>query len=85
MGAVVQLAAPPIGYVGVELGRREVGVAQHLLHASEVRAALEEVRRERVAEEVRVDSLGLESRLLGELTQDQERTGACEAAAARAS
>ena len=56
----VQLAAPPIGYVGVELGRREVGVAEHLLDAPEIGAALEQMRREGVAQEVRVDALRLE-------------------------
>jgi hypothetical protein len=34
VGLEVQLAAPPIGYVRVELGRREVGVAEHLLDAA---------------------------------------------------
>jgi hypothetical protein len=30
----VQLATSPIGYVGVELGGREVGMAEHLLDAA---------------------------------------------------
>ena len=62
----VQLAPPAIGYVRVELGRREIGVPEHLLHGAEVGAALEQVRRERVAQEVRVDAAGLEPGLLGE-------------------
>jgi hypothetical protein len=33
MGLEIQLAAAPIGYVGVELGRREVGMAEHFLDA----------------------------------------------------
>ena len=78
----VQLAAAPIGYVRVELGRGEIGVAEHLLDAPEVGPALEQVRRERVAEKVRMDALGLEARSLGEAAQDQERAGAREAAAA---
>src|SRR5512133_425120 len=68
----VQLAPPPIGYVRVELGRREVGVAEHLLHASEVGAALEEMRGERVAEQMGMDALRLEPGLLGEPSQDEE-------------
>src|SRR5215210_4307642 len=81
--AEVQLSAASIGYVGVELGRREVRVAEHLLHRAEVGAALEQVRRERVAEQVRVDALRVETRLLGELAQDQEGAGARQRAAAR--
>ena len=77
----VQLAAAAIGYVRVELGRREVGVAEHLLDAAQVGAALEQVGRERVAQQVRVDALGLEPGLRGEAPQDQERAGAGQAAA----
>ena len=58
----IQLATAPIGYVRVELCRGEVGVAEHLLDAAEVGASLEEMRRERVAEQVGVDPLGLEPR-----------------------
>src|SRR4051812_47597458 len=79
----VQLAPPPIGYVRVELGRREVGVPEHLLHGPEVGAAFEEMRRKGVTQEVRVDAALLESRFLGELAQDEERAGAREWAAAR--
>ena len=62
----VDLAAAAVGDVRVALGRPEVGVAEHLLHRAEIGAALEQVRRERVAEEVRVDALRLEPGLLGE-------------------
>src|SRR3982751_5389782 len=79
----VQLPAASIGYVGVELRRREVGVAEHLLHRPEVCAPLEQVRRERVPEQVRVDALRVEAGLAGELAEDQERAGAGERAAAR--
>jgi hypothetical protein len=37
----VQLSTPPIGYVGIELGCGEVGVAQHLLDAAKIGASLE--------------------------------------------
>src|SRR5215203_4396613 len=81
--AKVQLPAPPIGYVGIELGRREVGVAEHLLHRAQIGTALEQVRRERVAEQVRVDTLRVEARLPGQLAEDQEGARARQRAAAR--
>ena len=46
---------------------------EHLLHGAEVGAALEQVGRERVAEQVRVNALGLEPGLLGEAAEDEER------------
>jgi hypothetical protein len=61
MRAEVDLAPAPVRHVRVPLGRAEVGVAQHLLHASQVGAALEQVGRERVPEKVRVDALRLEA------------------------
>ena len=42
--------------VGVDLGRREVLVAEQLLDDAQVRAAVEQVRRERVAQRVRRDA-----------------------------
>ena len=39
---------------------------EHLLNGPQVGASLEQVRRERVAQEVRVDALRLEAGLLGE-------------------
>jgi hypothetical protein len=69
---VIQLSTAAVGYVGVQLGRREIGMAEHFLNRSEVGASLEEVSRERVAEQVRVDSLWIEARALGEPAQDQE-------------
>jgi hypothetical protein len=83
MCPVVQLATPRIGYVGVDLGRRHVGVAQHLLDGAQVGAALQQVRRERVAEEVGVHTIGVEARPLGEAAKDQERAGPGQRAAAR--
>ena len=79
----VHLAPAPVGDVRVALGRPEVGVPQHLLHRAEVGSALEQVRRERVAEEMRMDATGLEAGPFGELPQDEEcagtgqRTAAC--------
>jgi deoxyinosine 3'endonuclease (endonuclease V) len=40
-------------YMRVDLGRRDIGVAKHLLHGTQVGAALEEMRCERVAKRVR--------------------------------
>ena len=48
-------------------------MAEHLLHAAQVGAALEQVRRERVAQEVRMDAPRLEAGRRGEAAQDQER------------
>ena len=61
VAAEVRLAAAAIRYVRVELGRAEVGMAEHLLDAAEVGAALEQVRRERVAQQVRMDAFRLEA------------------------
>ncbi len=79
----VHLAAPAVGDVCVPLGRAEVGVTEHLLDRSEVRAALEQMRRERVAQEVRVDAAGLETGAVGELAQDEERAGSGQRTATR--
>ena len=55
---------------------RDVGVAEHLLHAAQVGAALEQMGRERVSEQVRVDATGLEPCALGNPAEDQECAGA---------
>src|SRR5438105_8317903 len=78
----IQLPTPPIGYVGVELGRGQIGVAEHLLDAAQVGAALEQMRRERVPQQVWVDTLRLEPRPPRELSEEQERAGPRECAAA---
>jgi deoxyinosine 3'endonuclease (endonuclease V) len=75
MRAEVRLASPPVRHVCVELGRGQVGVAKHLLHAAQVRAALQKVRRERVTKQMGVYTLGLEAGGAGELAQDQECAG----------
>jgi hypothetical protein len=79
----VHLAPAPVGDVRVALGRPEIGVAEHLLHRTKVSSSFEEVGRERVTEEVRVYATRLEARPVGELPQDEERTGAGQSAAAR--
>src|SRR5688572_25165782 len=79
----VQLATSSIGYVCVELGGGEVGVTEHLLDAAQVGAALEQVRRERVAEQMRVHAVRVEPGFLGQAAEDQERPGTGQRAAAR--
>src|SRR3954470_12516197 len=81
MRPVVQLATARIGYVRIELGRRQIRVAEHLLDGAEVGAALQQVGRERVPQDVRMDAVRVESRLLRQLAEDQERAGARERAA----
>jgi hypothetical protein len=78
---VIQLAATPIGYVRVQLGGREVGVAEHLLHTAEVRAAFEEMGREGMAQQMRMDARRLETGLFGAAAQDQECARPCERSA----
>jgi hypothetical protein len=79
----VDLAPAPVGDVRVALRRAEICVAEHLLHGTEVGATLEEMRRERVPEQVWMDAAGLEAGALGELLQDEERARASERAASR--
>src|SRR5256885_16685249 len=50
MGAAIRRAEAGRRHVRIDLGRREALVAEQLLDDAQVRAALEEVRRERVAE-----------------------------------
>src|SRR5918994_6448224 len=77
MSLEVQVAATLVRDVCVQLGRGEVRVAEHLLHAPQVGAAFERVRREGFTEEVRVDAPRLEPRLRRNRPQDEEdpRTG----------
>ena len=54
MGAVVDAAEPPSVHVAVELRGRQGAMAEKLLDRSQVGAALEQVRRERVPQPVRM-------------------------------
>jgi hypothetical protein len=49
VGLEIQLPTAPIGYVGVQLGSSQIGMSEHFLNASEIRASLEQVSGERVA------------------------------------
>ena len=55
-------------------------MAEHLLHAAQIGAALEQVGREGVAEQVGVDATGLEPCALGDDKSDaRERAGSAAA------
>ena len=54
---------PVAGHVGVDLGRREICVAEELLDRSEVGTAFEQVRSVRVAEGVRVEGPAVGQRM----------------------
>ena len=69
MGLEVDLLDPLAGEVGVELGGRDVGVPEHLLHRAQVAAAGEQVRGEAVAQRVRAH-LAVEPRGLGVALDD---------------
>jgi hypothetical protein len=53
MGLVVDSFEPVHCHMRIELGRREALVAEKLLHGPQVRAPVEKVRCERMAENVR--------------------------------
>ena len=53
--AIVDRAQPRLEHVRVDLRRRQIGVAEHHLDGAQVGAALEQVRRERVAQHVRAE------------------------------
>ena len=55
MKLVVRGAQPRLQHMRVNLRRRQVGVAEHHLDHPQVRAALEQVRRERVPQDVRAE------------------------------
>jgi hypothetical protein len=74
----IQLPTTLIGYVGVELRRREIGMTEHFLNRSQICSSLEEVRRKRVPEEMRVDAQRVQSRFLSQLAEDQEGPCACQ-------
>ena len=61
----IQLPTALVGYVRVELRRREIGMSEHFLNRSQICSSLEEVGRKRVPEEVRVHPEGVETRFFG--------------------
>ena len=79
----VQLAPAAIGYVGVELGRCPIRVAEHFLNRPEIGAPFQQMGREGVAEQMWVDAPRLEAGGRGEAPQDEECACSCEPAALR--
>jgi hypothetical protein len=77
----VQLPTAPIGYVGIELGRCEVRVAEHLLDGTQVGSSLQEMSREGMSQEMWMDALRLEPCLAGEPPKDEEDARASQPAA----
>ena len=59
----------------VELRRAQIRMPEHLLNAAKIRSPLEQVRRERMAEDVRVHALRVEACPGGEPSEDEERAG----------
>ena len=55
MKAVVDRPQPRLEHVRVDLRRRQVGVAEHHLDRPEIRAAVEQMRREGMPQHVRAD------------------------------
>ena len=76
---VVDAAEPLPADVGVDLRRRDLAVAEHELDRAQVRPPLEQVRRERMPQDVRADlgaQPGLRGVLAEELPQSLAREGA---------
>ncbi len=71
----VHLAPAAVRDVRVALRRSEIRMPEHLLDGPEVRASLEQVRREGVAEQMGVNPSRLEPCLVRELSQDEECAG----------
>jgi hypothetical protein len=77
----IQLPTTLVGYVRIELRGREIGMAEHFLNRPQVCSSLEEVRRKRMPEQVRVDAVGVETGFLGQFPEDQEGARTCESPA----
>ena len=71
----VDVAAAPVGDVRVALGRPQVRVPQHLLDGAQVGPALQQVRGERVTQQMRVDTTGLEAGAFLVLRRLAEKAG----------
>ena len=69
--------------MGIELGRTEVGVAEHLLHAAEVGAAFEEMGGERMTQEMGMDAARLQAGFVRQAPEDEKDACARERPALR--
>src|SRR3954469_3222015 len=83
VGAEVELSSSAVADMCVELCGRQIRVPQHLLDAPQIGATLEQMCRERVPEQVRVDGARLEAGLVGEPPEHEEDTGARQSASLR--
>ena len=63
MGRFVDGPEPVAGHVGVDLGGRQIGVAEELLDCPEVGSAFEQVRSVRVAQRVGVEGAAVGQRM----------------------
>jgi hypothetical protein len=79
----VRITPASVRNMGVDLGCAQVRVAEHLLHRAQVRAPLEEVRGEGMAEEMGVHPGRIEPRLRGQAPEDEEGAGPGQRAALR--
>ena len=61
----IRVTPSSVRNMGIELGRPEVGMPKHLLHAAQVGAPLEEVGGERMPEKVGMHAGRVEAGLLG--------------------
>lgn len=52
---------PLFQYVGIDFGRRDIGVSQQLLDCAQIRAAIKQMAGEGVAQNVRRDALGIKA------------------------
>jgi len=73
MSRIHQLDQSCAVHVRVDLGRRDVGVTEQRLKNAEICAAREEVRRERMAKDVRANAIGRDARVGGHLPHDLEQ------------
>jgi hypothetical protein len=79
----VRVTPARIRNMGIDLGGAQVRVAEHLLHRAQVRAPLEEMRGEGMAEEVGMHPCRIETRFRGQAPEDEEGAGTGQPAALR--
>ena len=60
--------------VRVDLGRRNIGMAEHLLNRTQIRTVAEQVRRKSVAQNMRADAIGINLCRFGEIFQQLRKT-----------
>src|SRR4051812_47755900 len=78
VAAVDQLDQPRAVDMRIDLRGRDVGMAEQRLKHAQVRAAAQKVCRERMAKDVRADTIGRDVRVGGHLSNDLEQAHAAE-------